>query len=253
MEGNDFQSEKTDTLRTEVLVTQEAAKVMGFKNPIGEEIKFGQIPCVIIGVINDFHTSSLHEALLPVILYRQHIESVSALYVSFQPGTTEESMQAITNVYKTFEPDYTMKYWFQDETFDEIYKSEIVASRLVILFTVIALSIAIIGIVGLVTFNTLRKTKEISIRRVFGASAAQAFFVLTREFSWVVILAVLIAVPLAWYAADHWLQSFAYHTAIPWWIFGATCASIALLIIFIIWLQGMKAIRTNPTETLRSE
>ncbi len=253
IEGKDFQPEKTDTLRTEVLVTQEAAKVMGFKNPIGEEIKFGQIPCVIIGVINNFHTSSLHEALLPVILYRQHIESVSALYVSFQPGTTEESMKAITNVYKTFEPDYTMKYWFQDETFDELYKTEIVASRLVLLFTVISLSIAIIGIVGLATFNTLRKTKEISIRRVFGASAAQALSVLTKEFSLVLVVAMLVAIPLAWFAADHWLQGFAYHTVMPWWIFGATCISVAALIVFIIWLQGMKTIRTNPTQTLRSE
>ena len=253
IEGNDFQAQKLDTLRTEVLVSKEAVKVMGLKKPIGEEIKFGQIPCVIIGVINDFHTSSLHEALLPVILYRQHIESVSALYVGFLPNTTQESMQAIANVYKTFEPDYTMKYWFQDETFDETYKTEIVASRLVLLFTIIALSIAFIGIVGLATFNTLRKTKELSIRRVFGASAVQALSVLTREFSLVIIFAVLIAVPIAWYAADHWLQGFAYHTAMPWWIFGVTCASVATLIVVIILLQGMKTISTNPTKTLRSE
>ena len=254
IEGNDFQAQKLDTLRTEVLVSKEAVKVMGLKKPIGEEIKFGQIPCVIIGVINDFHTSSLHEALLPVILlYRQHIESVSALYVGFLPNTTQESMQAIANVYKTFEPDYTMKYWFQDETFDETYKTEIVASRLVLLFTIIALSIAFIGIVGLATFNTLRKTKELSIRRVFGASAVQALSVLTREFSLVIIFAVLIAVPIAWYAADRWLQGFAYHTAMPWWVFGITCASVATLIVSIIWLQGMKTIFANPTKTLRSE
>jgi putative ABC transport system permease protein len=146
-----------------------------------------------------------------------------------------------------------MKYWFQDETFDEIYKTEIVASRLVLLFTVIALSIAIIGIVGLATFNTLRKTKEISIRRVFGASAAQALSVLTKEFTLVLVVAMLVAIPLARFAADHWLQGFAYHTAMPWWIFGVTCISVAALIVFIIWLQGMKTIRTNPTQTLRSE
>ncbi|MCE2997495.1 MAG: ABC transporter permease [Cyclobacteriaceae bacterium] len=253
IEGNDFQIEKTDTLRTEVLVTKEAVRIMGLKNPIGEELKFGQIPCVIIGVINDFHTSSLHEALLPVILYRQHIESVSALYVAFQPGATEQSMQAITNVYKTFEPDYTMKYWFQDETFDEIYKTEIVASRLAMLFTVIALSISIIGIIGLATFTTLRKTKEISIRRVFGASALQALSVLVQEFILVLVASMLIAIPLAWYVADHWLQGFAYRTNMPWWIFGATVVSVVALIVSIIWIQGIKTIRTNPTQTLRSE
>jgi putative ABC transport system permease protein len=253
LEGNNFQAEKSDTLRTEVLVSQQAVKVMGLKNPIGEEIKFGQITCVIIGVVNDFHTSSLHETILPVILYRQHIEAISALYVTYQPGTTEESMQAITNVYKTFEPDYTMKYWFQDDTFDELYKTEIVASRLSLLFTIIALSIAVIGVVGLVTFNTLRKTKEIGIRRVFGATVRQILILLYNEFKLVLGLAAIIAVPLSWYAATNWLNNFAYRVSMPWWIFVTTCTGVAALVAVIIGLQGMKTIRANPTQTLRSE
>ncbi len=253
LEGNDFQAEKSDTLRTEVLVTQEAVKVMGLKNPIGEELKFGQIPCVIIGVINDFHTSSLHEALLPVILYRQHIQSISALYIAFQPGTTEQSMQAINNTYKSFEPDYTMKYWFQDETFNETYKTEIVASRLTILFTFISLSIAIIGVIGLATFTTIRKTKEIGIRRVFGASATQALMVLTKEFISVLIIAILVAVPLAWYTSDHWLQGFAYRTNLPWSIFTISVVGLIVLIMLVIVILGIKTIRTNPTQSLRTE
>jgi putative ABC transport system permease protein len=253
IEGQNFQSQKTDTLRTEVLVTEAAVKVMGLKNPIGEEIKFWQIPCVIIGVVNDFHTSSLHEAMIPVILYRQHIESVSALYITYQPGTTKESMQAITKAFKTFEPDYTMKYWFQDETFDEIYKTEIVASRLVLLFTIVALSIAVIGIAGLVTFNTLRKTKEIGIRRVFGASVPQMLSLLFNEFTIVLLLTMLMALPLAWYAADKWLQGFAYRTSIPWWIFVTTFVGTGVLILAIVLIQGLRTVSANPTKTLRSE
>ncbi len=253
IEGNNFEMQKVDTVRTEALVSQEAVKLMGLKNPIGEEIKIGQITCVIIGVVNDFHTASLHEALLPAILFRQHIEAVSALYVTYQPGTTKQSLEALTNVYKMFEPDYTMKYWFQDETFDELYKTEIVASRLVLLFTVIALSIAIIGIVGLATFNTLRKTKEIGIRRVFGASVTQALTVLASEFLLVLVLAMLVGMSVAWYAADQWLQSFAYHATMPWWIFGATCVSVVALIIVAICLQAIRTIQTSPTKMLRSE
>jgi putative ABC transport system permease protein len=253
IEGQDFQSQKKDTLRTEVLITKAAVKVMGLKNPIGEELKFGQIPCVIIGVVNDFHTSSLHEAMVPVILYRQHIESVSALYITYRPGTTKESMQAITKVFKIFEPDYTMKYWFQDETFDEIYKTEIVASRLVLLFTIVVLSIAVIGIAGLVTFNTLRKTKEIGIRRVFGASVSQMLSLLFNEFTLVLLLTMLLALPLAWYTADHWLQGFAYRTSIPWWIFLTTFVGTGLLIFAIVLIQGLRTVSANPTNTLRSE
>jgi ABC-type antimicrobial peptide transport system permease subunit len=253
IEGNNFQAQKVDTVRTEALVSQEAVKLMGLKNPIGEEIKIGQITCVIIGVVNDFHTASLHETLLPAILFRQHIEAVSALYVAYQPGTTKESLEALTNAYKIFEPDYTMKYWFQDETFDEIYKTEIVASRLVLLFTVIALSIAIIGIVGLATFNTLRRTKEIGIRRVFGASVAQALSLLAKEFALVLGVAMLLATPLAWYTTNYWLRGFAYHISMPWSIFVITIVGIAAVTMLLIALQGLKTTRANPTETLRSE
>ena len=253
LEGRNFQAQSLDSLRTEVLVSTSAVKVMGLKNPIGAEVKFGQIACVIIGVVNDFHTSSLHEALLPVILYRQSIEAISALYVSYQPGTTNQSMEAITEAYNTFEPDFTMKYWFQDDTFDELYKAERVASKLTLLFTIIALSISIIGIVGLATFNALRKTKEIGVRRVFGASVTQVLGVLAREFSATLLVAMVVAVPLAWYAADRWLEGFAYRISMPWWIFGVTLLAITLLTTFLIVLQGLKTVRTNPTEILRSE
>jgi putative ABC transport system permease protein len=226
---------------------------MGLANPVGEEIKIGDVTCVVIGVVNDFHTESLHESRLPVILFRSPNVQNGFMYVRYRPGKTKEAMEALTKVYNSFEPTYTMRYDFQDENYNKLYKTENIASRLVIVFTLVALVIALIGIVGLATFNTLRKTKEISIRRVFGATAAQALSVLTREFSLVIIFAMLIAVPLAWYAADQWLQGFAYHTAMPWWVFGVTCVGVAALILLIIWLQGMKTISTNPTKTLRSE
>ncbi|MBY0435054.1 MAG: hypothetical protein K2U26_13165, partial [Cyclobacteriaceae bacterium] len=253
VEGQDFQAEKTDTLRTEVLVSREAVRAMGLEKPIGQELKIGQINCVIIGIVNDFHTSSLHESMLPVILFRQHITSTSGLYIAYQPGTTEQSMKAITAAYNTFEPDFTMKYWFQDETFDELYKTERIASKLTLLFTVIALSISIIGIVGLATFNALRKTKEIGVRRVFGASVMQALSVLAREFSFTLLVAMVAAVPLAWYAADRWLQGFAYRVTMPWWIFAATLLVTALITVGLITLQGLRTVRANPTKTLRNE
>ncbi len=253
IEGKSFESKPSDSVRTEALVTEEAMKTMGLKQPIGEEIKIGEATCVIIGIVNDFHTESLHAVRLPVILFRTPIEQTSAIYIKYQPGTTQQSMAAINSVYKSFEPSYTMRYNFQDETFDESYKTEIVASRLVTLFTIIALVIAIIGIISLATFNMLRKTKEIGIRRVFGASVMQALALLFNEFSLIVLLAMFIAAPIAWYAADHWLQGFAYHTAMPWWIFAVTLAGIAGLIAIIVWLQGMRTISANPTKTLRSE
>ncbi len=253
LEGRFFQPASSDSLRTEVLVTDEAVKTMGLTKPLGEEIKIGEGTCVIIGVVNDFHTASLHEARQPAILYRTSYEHTSAIYVKYLPGATQQAMNTLAGVYKNLEPSTTMKYWFQDETFNELYKTEIIASRLVLLFTGIGLIIAVIGIIGLATFNALRKTKEIGIRMVFGASWLDVLTLLFREFSLILFVAMLVAGPLSWYAANHWLQGFAYHTAMPWWIFAAAFAGVSGLIAFIIWLQGMKTLSANPTQSLLSE
>jgi nitrate reductase gamma subunit len=115
------------------------------------------------------------------------------------------------------------------------------------------LIIAVIGVVGLATFNSLRKTKEIGIRRVFGASITQAVTLLINEFSVLLIASIVIAGPIAWYAADEWLQGYAYRTTIPWWIFVTTFSGIAVLIALIVGIQGLRTVTSNPATTLRSE
>ncbi len=253
IEGRDFTAQSHDSLHTEVLVTGEAVKTMGLEKPIGEIIQIGEANCVIIGVINDFHTESLHASRLPVILYRTDYMHTSAIYVKYQAGTTQQSLNAVSDAYKQIESNFTIKYWFQDDTFNEIYKTEITASRLVLLFTIVALVIASIGIIGLATYNVHRKTKEIGIRRVFGASVGQMMKLLTNEFSLIMLLAVLIATPLAWLGSDKWLTGFAYRIDMPWWIYLITFAGIALVTTVIICLQGLRTVTTNPTKALRNE
>jgi putative ABC transport system permease protein len=253
IDGRHFQSKPLDSLRTEVLVTEDAVATMGLKNPIGETLEIGKSACVIVGVVNNFHTSSLHANRLPVILYRSPYERTSAVYVKYKPGMTEKSLAIVADAYKLVEPDFAMKYWFQDDTFNDLYKSEIMTSKLILGFTGVALIIAVIGVAGLATFNSLRKTKEIGIRRVFGASIAQAITLLMNEFSFLLIASILIAGPIAWYAADQWLQSYAYRTTIPLWIFITTFSGIALLIALIVGIQGVRTVTSNPAATLRSE
>jgi len=254
-DGNLFRPERqiNDSIDTEVLISKKAATIMGFENPVGEKISIGNATGEIIGVVNDFHTSSLHTAIEPVILYRKNIVHTSAIYIKYQPGMAQHAQQILDGAYKKIEPTFTMKYWFQDDTFNDLYKTEILASRLVLIFSIIGLVIAIIGITGLATFNIIRKTKEIGIRRVFGASIAQVLIVLFKEFSWVLILATIFAVPVVWYSSHQWLEGFAYRTAVPWWIFVVSLSGIAFLILAIIWIQGRKTLATNPTQTLRSE
>lgn len=253
IEGRSFNFPSSDSVMTEALLTQNAVKIMGLKNPIGEKIKIGNVTCVVVGIVNDFHSESLHEPMLPVILYHVAYEHTSAIYVRYEPGKTKEAMETLSTAYKNFEPSFTMKYWFQDETFDELYKTEKIAARLLLLFTIIAVVIAIVGMVGVATFNALRKTKEIGVRLVFGASTIQVLALLFREFRNVLLTAVVIAGPAAWYASHYWLQGFAYRTAMPWWIFGLAFTGAGVLIAAIIWVLGMKTISANPTQTLLSE
>lgn len=253
LEGRNFQPRALDSLNTEVLITEEAAKIMNLKQPVGEIIHIGEASCVIIGVVNDFHTESLRSSRQPAILYRTEYMHTSAVYVKYQPGTTQTSLETLAREYKKIEPEITMKYWFQDDTFNEIYKTEITASKLVLIFTLITLIISIMGIAGLATYNVMRKTKEIGLRRVFGASIAQVMQILVNQFSLLLLFAFVIAAPLAWLAADRWLTGFAYHIAMPWWVFIATFLSIGIAIVSVICLQGLKTVATNPSKTLRNE
>ncbi len=253
LEGRNFESQPQDTLNTEVIITRDAAEIMGLHEPVGAMIKIGDASCVIIGVVDNFHTRSLREQRFPVILYRNQYLNSSFVYVKYAPGKTADAMAAVQRAYKTVEPAFTMKYWFQDERFDEQYKTEKVASTLVLFFATIALIVAGIGIVSLATFNVLRRLRELSIRKVFGASGVHIMSLLTKEFGWILLMATVIGTSIVWYAADGWLNSFAFHIEMPWTIFALSVAFLSLTTILIVVLQGLKAILANPTTILRND
>ncbi|MBL7877393.1 MAG: ABC transporter permease [Cyclobacteriaceae bacterium] len=253
LQGRSFTPDAQDTINSEVLVSEEAVKIMGFENPIGALFKVGDVNCKIIGVVNDFHTESLRKQKLPVVLYAHPILNCSYVFVKYEEGTTQEAMEIIQAAYKKIEPAFTMKYSFQDEAFGNLYKTETIASKMVILFTSISLIVAIIGVVGLATYNVIRRRKEIGIKRVFGATVPGILAMLTKEFTLIITLATVLAMPLTWYVADNWLSGFAYHIEMPWWIYASTLIGLVGITIFIICIQGFKTVITSPTKVLRSE
>jgi ABC-type antimicrobial peptide transport system permease subunit len=253
IDGRFLGAKPVDTLNTEVVVTESALKKMNLKEPIGTQLKIGDSHCVIIGVVKDFHTASLKQEQLPVIIYTHPILHCSRLYVKYEAGTTPEAMTAIQDAYKKFEPAFTMKYDFVDEAFDKMYKTENTASTMLVCFTGIALLIAVIGVVGLATYNVVKRKKEIGLKRVFGATVFQILSMLSRDFVLLIGLSALLAVPFAWYGANQWLSGFAYRIDMPWGIFVMALAGITGITILLISIQGLKTITTNPTETLRSE
>ncbi|MBW6501067.1 MAG: FtsX-like permease family protein [Bacteroidales bacterium] len=207
----------------------------------------------IIGVVNDFHYSSLHKSIGPVCIMFTSRNKPSALNIRFMVNGTGPGMELTRELWQEILSGYPLKYQFYDEWFDSMYRSEEYFARTISLFAVLAIVISCIGILGLAIFSSERRTKEIGIRKINGAKISEILVSLNRDFIILVLIAYLIAVPIAWYAMHRWLQTFAYRTELSWWIFvlaGLLAFGIALL---TVSFQSYKAAARNPVESLRYE
>lgn len=248
--GRDFsKSFATDSVN--YLVNEEAARRMGMKDPVGQDITFWSKSGKIVGLMKNFHLNSLRVAIEPLIL---RLDSTNnTLLVRTYPGQTELAIKSMERLAKQFNPAYPFAYRFADESFREQYKSETLVGKLANYFAIIAIFIACLGLFGLAMFTAEQRTKEIGVRKVLGASVTSIVALLSKDFLKLVLIAILIASPLAWYAMYQWLQDFAYRIDIEWWIFvmaGLLAIGIAQL---TVSFQSIKAALMNPIRSLRAE
>jgi putative ABC transport system permease protein len=207
----------------------------------------------IIGVVNDFHFSSLHKTIGPVCIMFTSKSRPSAINLRFAGNGAGPGMDFITDTWQDVLPGYPLKYQFYDEWFDSMYRSEEYFARTISLFAILAVVISCIGILGLAIFSSERRTKEVGVRKINGARISEILLLLNRDFFRLIIIAFLIAVPVAWYAMHKWLQNFAYRTELRWWLFllaGLLALTVALLT--VSWQSWWAATR-NPVEALRYE
>jgi len=248
-EGRWFNNEKSDTHN--VLLNETAVKLLRIPEPlIGQRFIHNGDTGVVIGVVNDFHYRSLHDKIGPMVISNG---SGGAFYIKTAPGNTAAAIAAATKVWKESFPDEPFTYDFLDESYNNLYKTEQQSSVLITLFAGIAILVSALGLLGLAAFAAEQKAKEIGIRKVLGATVQHIVSLLSIDFLRMVIIACLIAFPVAWWAMNKWLQTFAYRISLSWWIFiGA--AGIALLIALItVSFQAVKAAIVNPVNSLRSE
>ncbi|MFH0843164.1 MAG: FtsX-like permease family protein [Bacteroidota bacterium] len=207
----------------------------------------------IIGVVNDFHYSSLHKTIGPLCIMFTSKSQPSSINIRFAGNSIGPGMENIQKLWEDILPSYPFKYQFYDEWFDSMYRSEEYFARTISLFAVLAIIIASIGMLGLAIFSSERRTKEIGIRKINGAKVNEILLLLNREFISLVLIAYIIAMPVACYAMHKWLDSFAYRTDINWWIY-LLAGLIALVIALatVSW-QSWRAATKNPVEALRYE
>jgi putative ABC transport system permease protein len=244
----------TDTTHT-MIINETAAKKLGYQTPteaLGRDyLQWGR-KGKIIGVLKDFHFQSLQETIRPLsMIISPDFNRMFTLKI--KPNDIPTTISAIQSKWKTLVPERPFNYAFVDDTFNKQYAAQVNFGNLFLYFAVLAIFISCMGLFGLASYSTIQRTREIGIRKVFGASVTSIVNMLSIEFLQLMIISSLIAFPLAWFAMNKWLQDFAYHIAIGWWVF-ALAGVIALVIAFAtVSFQAVKAALANPIESLRSE
>jgi putative ABC transport system permease protein len=208
-------------------------------------------PGEVIGVCNDFHYRSLHHEIGPtVIILSEYGQQIS---LKIQTSDLPHSIDEVNQVYAKIFPKSPFEFYFLDQEFDKLYKSEIRMARAVSYLTYISIIIACMGIFGLSSYMAVQRTKEIGIRKVMGSTVSQIIYILTYEVVKWVALAFVIAAPLTYYFISKWLDNFAYKTSLPWWIFILSAVIVMLIALITVMFQAVKAAIKNPTEALRYE
>jgi putative ABC transport system permease protein len=238
------------------ILNEMAAKKIGWKSPeeaLGQIIEYGGHQETVIGVVQDFHYESLHNPISPIIMYYDPSD-FNLISVRIAHSEKNKTLSIIEKTWQEYNDlDFPFTYDYLVDRYRNLYKSEENIRSIFIYCMIIAFSIAILGLIGLSVYLTERRTKEIGIRKVNGARVIEVMTMLNRDFIKWVIVAFLIACPIAWYAMHKWLQSFAYRTTLSWWVFmeaGAIAVAVALLT--VSW-QSWRTATRNPVEALRYE
>ncbi|MDX2443053.1 MAG: ABC transporter permease [Bacteroidales bacterium] len=231
-----------------IVVNETAERMLGFIDPVGQRIGNN----VIVGVVKDFHFRPLHHPIGPLVMTNDP-QSIMTMNVRIAPGNTSEAIHYIQDTYKKHRDDREFSYRFFDDLLNEEYQAETRLRNITIAFALLATVISVMGILGMAIFSIDRHNKEIGVRRVFGAKGSEILIMLNRKFIKWVVIAFIIASPIAWYAMQKWLQNFVYKTELSWWVFVAAGMIVFGIALLTVNWQVFQAAKKNPVEALRFE
>lgn len=235
------------------VLNETAVKDIGYTNPVGKFITVNGRRGEIIGVLNDFNFRSLHEPVKPMIIQFGENEVYGSVLMRTERGKTKQALANLETLCKKFNPAFPFTYSFADEEYQKLYSNEQVIGKLSNVFAFLAIFISCLGLLGLVIFTAEQRTKEIGIRKVLGASVRSITKLLSADFLKLVLLAIIIASPIAWWAMNCWLKNYAYKVNISWWMFATAGGLVVLIAALTISFQAIKAAMANPVDSLRSE
>jgi ABC-type antimicrobial peptide transport system permease subunit len=224
---------------------------MGFPDPVGRTIRYGKNEMEIIGVVKDFQYGSLHNKVGPVFF--RYFNRGGDVIVKIQSGSTKATIDKLREVYEKFHPGYPFEFTFLDDDYQELYESENRVAELSKYFAVIAIIISCLGLFGLAAFTAQRRQKEMGIRKILGATEAGLIRLLSADFTKMILIAIAIALPISYFIALKWLESFAYRIELEWWLFAGAGVAALLISWITIGMQTVKVARINPADCIRNE
>jgi ABC-type antimicrobial peptide transport system permease subunit len=250
LEGRFF-SEEFPSDSNNYIINEEAAKRMKLSNPIGQEL-IAPTKGEIIGVVKDFHSGALQGAIEPVIISMRP-KIADLMFIRYKPGQAQEAVENVESLLKKFNSGFPLEYKFMDETFGKIYETEILAGKLSNCFTLIAIFISCLGLFGLASFTAERRTKEIGVRKILGATVSQVVLLLCRDFILLICIALVVGLPLAWLGAKEFLDGYAFHIELGYAVFALAGFGITAIALVTVSFQSVKAAMSNPVKNLRVE
>ena len=258
--GRNFSKEFTSDKEEAIIINEAAVKKLGWQDdPINQKIeRFTSMTerqaYTVVGVVKDYHFQSLHQQIEPMMLYyTSPYGNFSLISVRVRPENVQETITFLETTWKQFDTQYPFEFSFVDDQYDALYRTEVRLGKLFSYFTTLAILIGCLGLFGLTSFTTEQRTKEIGIRKVLGASVQGIIYLLVRDFTKWVFLAVVVAWPIGYLVMNSWLKNFAYRANLGVWIFLSSALLAFMISIVTVSYQSIKAALANPANSIRTE
>jgi len=249
--GRDLIHNNPDNI--EYLINESAMKQMKMENPLGQPLSFWGNSGTIVGVVKDFHFSSMKESIFPLIIRSEGYSEFNIAFIRYNTDNVEQTLASIEALHSRLNPAFPFEYKFMDSEYNKLYKSESIFYKLSTFFSILAILISCLGLFGLVLFTAEQRTKEIGMRKVLGASVFAITSLIAKDFMKLILLGIAAGIPIAWYFMNEWLTNYEYRIDMPWWVYIATGVIIISIALLTISFESIKAALANPIKSLRNE